>query len=276
MLKVAISFDYDTPIGYKQSFNIQDLQDDAEIIGTNKLLGLLSQYEIKTTFGIVGKILIDKRYGNNFIDQILNIKEQGHEICSHSFSHKFLPSLSRSELIKEIKYGKDLIDEYIQTSIIGFILPFNRPMSFLSKGAISLSELFGIHGRGFGGNTLDIIIPILINNGYKWVRTSHKNKLRQIINLLQGKEEPKQPFFHKSLNVIPLHCSGFGEDSIRLIQSKIGKDIIISVYAHPHQAANIGDKQSVFQFGKFLDVLIKSRDQGLIDFIRMNEVADYI
>ena len=161
MLKICISFDYDTPIGYNESYYIKHLPFDAEIVGTNKLLKILTDYNIKATFGIVAKILKKNDCYEKFADQIKTIHNVGHEICSHSYSHKYLPSLPKSVLIDEIKLSKYILEDYLQSSISGFIPPFNRPMTFINKGALSISELLGLHNRGFAINTMDKIISLL-------------------------------------------------------------------------------------------------------------------
>ena len=70
MLKICISFDYDTPIGYNESYYIKHLPFDAEIVGTSKLLKILRDYNIKATFGIVAKILNKNDHHKKFADQI--------------------------------------------------------------------------------------------------------------------------------------------------------------------------------------------------------------
>ena len=69
MLKICISFDYDTPIGYNESYYIKHLPFDAEIVGTSKLLKILRDYNIKASFGIVAKILNKNDRYKKFADQ---------------------------------------------------------------------------------------------------------------------------------------------------------------------------------------------------------------
>ena len=45
MLKVCISFDYDTPIGYKESFHIQNTSTFADIEGTEEILSIFIKYK---------------------------------------------------------------------------------------------------------------------------------------------------------------------------------------------------------------------------------------
>tara|TARA_B100000029_G_C17570608_1_gene956475 strand:- start:249 stop:1082 length:834 start_codon:yes stop_codon:yes gene_type:complete len=277
MLKVSISFDYDTPIGYNESFNIKDIADFSEIEGTDKILNILNKYNIITTFGIVAKIIEHKKYREPFCRQIKNIYEEGHEICSHSYSHKFLPSLSLEDLQNEIILGKQVIENLINDPIIGFIPPFNRPMNYLRKGAISISEIFGLHKRGFGKNSLGKVLRILNENEFLWCRVSFKSKFRQLKNiLLSSNEILYQPFYYRSILVIPLHSTGFGDKTTQLIESNLGKNKLICIYAHPHQALNKCNSQSAENMEKMIKKFQSARENGLLDYIAMKDIRKVI
>ena len=277
MLKICISFDYDTPIGYNESYYIKHLPFDAEIVGTNKLLKILTDYNIKATFGIVAKILNKNDHHKKFADQIKIVHKAGHEICSHSYSHKYLPSLPKSILIDEIKLSKYILEDYLQSSISGFIPPFNRPMTFINKGALSISELLGLHGRGIAINTMGKIISLLKTCDYKWARVSFEPKIDQLIrSVLPKPRRLIQPFYYKSILTIPLHSTGFGSYTQNIISTNLGKNKIICIYAHPHQALNKNNNQNVSRLSQMLQMFDNERSEGLLDYIRMDEVVNYI
>jgi len=277
MLKVAISFDYDTPIGYRESFNIKDISEYAEIEGAEEIITILKKFDIKATFGVVAKILDDDKYKEVFYKQIIQINELGHEVCSHSYSHKFLPSLTMDQLIDEIRLGKKVIEECVKTKVIGFIPPFNRPMNFPQKGAFSISEILGLHGRGRGKHNLGNVLKILEQNGYKWSRVSYESKINQVRKLFSSKIQGIiQPFSYNSLVVIPVHSTGFGVNTCKLIKSYLGENVIISIYAHPHQAFNQDNCQNTVNMQKMIEMFEDKRYKGLLKYIKMNEVINYI
>jgi hypothetical protein len=277
VLKICISFDYDTPIGYNESFNIKHLSFDSEVIGTEKILEILNKFNIKVTFGIVAAILNKNNKFKIFSDQIMEIHKNGHEICSHSYSHKFLPSIKINSLIDEIESSKRIIEDFLQSNVIGFIPPFNRPMTFINKGALSVAEIFGLHGRGRAKNTMGKIISLLNTADYKWIRVSFEPKIDQILRILIPKPVKLiQPFYHKSILAIPLHSTGFGRHTQSIIGENLEKDKIICIYAHPHQASNKENDQNVESLTQMLHMFENERALGLIDYIRMDEVANYI
>jgi len=66
-------------------------------IYTKKILDILSKYNVKATFFIIGENA--KNYGNVISD----IVEQGHDIGNHTFSHQKIKSKSATEIISELE-----------------------------------------------------------------------------------------------------------------------------------------------------------------------------
>ncbi len=79
---------------------------------TLNILKILKNYNIQTTFFIIGEIF-------DWYPELINkIKEMGHEIGFHTYSHKILES--KKCLKDELKLGKKFIDEF---DIKGFRAP---------------------------------------------------------------------------------------------------------------------------------------------------------
>lgn len=81
----------------------------------NELGELLNKYNIKATFFITSKDLIDKNNINkNNIDLIYNLIELKHEISNHTHTHLVLENNNQDKFIEEYKlcdkYLKDLFD----------------------------------------------------------------------------------------------------------------------------------------------------------------------
>ncbi len=93
--------------------SIKKIKDNGYIYNsTLSILKILQNYNIKTTFFIVGEIF---DWYPSLIDKI---KEKGHEIGFHTYSHTIL--LNKECLINELKMGKKFIDEF---DIKGFRAP---------------------------------------------------------------------------------------------------------------------------------------------------------
>ena len=70
---------------------------------TRRILKILSEYNIKATFFIIGKNV--EIYGN-----VLNeIKDSGHELGNHTFSHQNIKNKNEAEIISEIEACNDAI-----------------------------------------------------------------------------------------------------------------------------------------------------------------------
>ncbi len=86
-------------------------------IGHDKLLALLSKHKVKATYFILGKVI------EEFPELVQQVKDEGHELACHTYSHPFLYQISPDEFRKEIKKCKELITPY-QQGYAGFRAPY--------------------------------------------------------------------------------------------------------------------------------------------------------
>ena len=70
---------------------------------TERILDILKQYQVPCTFFLVGKQV--ERYP----DLVRKIFREGHEIENHTYSHRDLRTLSKSELSNELEKTGDLV-----------------------------------------------------------------------------------------------------------------------------------------------------------------------
>ncbi|MCX7735552.1 MAG: polysaccharide deacetylase family protein [Candidatus Kapabacteria bacterium] len=84
---------------------------------TLKLLELLDIKQVKATFFVLGWI------AKELPDLIKEISSRGHEIASHSYSHKILTLMSKEEFKKEIQLSLEAIDKAIGKPVKGFRAP---------------------------------------------------------------------------------------------------------------------------------------------------------
>src|ERR1043166_4461834 len=180
-MRLAISFDYDSPEGYRNSFGLRDCPLDADQRGTDALLRVLREHGAVATFGVVGRAALAGESPEHCPDQIRRIHEEGHEVASHSMYHRFLPPMRREELLDDVMAGRRVLEACIGAPVRGFIPPFNRPMHFPRRRAFSFSEMLGLHGRGRGRTNLGGMLKALAQAGYGWSRVSFEDKLAGLL-----------------------------------------------------------------------------------------------
>jgi peptidoglycan/xylan/chitin deacetylase (PgdA/CDA1 family) len=269
-MKLAISFDYDSPEGYRNSFGMQGWKADADQVGTDVLLRVLKDHGAVATFGVVGRVALAGAAPEHCPEQVRRIHAEGHEVASHSMFHRFLPPMKREELLEDASTSRKVLEFRIEASVRGFIPPFNRPMHFPQRRAFSVSEVLGLHGRGRGRQSLGSMLRVLAEAGYGWSRVSYEDKVEALLRRVgvRGEATPPQPFLYDGIVAIPLHSTGFGEASTALVRRFLGTDLTIAIYGHPNQALE-ANEQSAEKLGRFLGTF-----SGLVEILRMDEVAD--
>ena len=89
--------------------------DDGPSIFTPQLLDMLKSYQIPATFFMLGQMV------NHYPEIALRVAEEGHEIASHTYSHKNLRKLSFDGQKRELTLGYDSL------AALGIIPTFMRP-----------------------------------------------------------------------------------------------------------------------------------------------------
>jgi len=115
--KLAITFDD----GFEGIFRYRDFFKERKIKTTifliSDYIGKLDNWEI-SLFGLKFKHLD--------ISQIKKLAKDGHEIGSHTSSHKSLVGLSKDSLKKELYDSKMIIEEILEKEITSISVPFGR------------------------------------------------------------------------------------------------------------------------------------------------------
>jgi peptidoglycan/xylan/chitin deacetylase (PgdA/CDA1 family) len=274
-MRIAISFDYDSPAGYRESFTKRDYNPDADFVGTERLLRVLAEHDVKASFAVVGRVALPGQPPDHCPQQIREIAAAGHEIASHSMLHRFIPSMRTDELIEDLRGSKEALESCLGQPIRGFVPPFNRPSHFPQKGAFSLSELFGHHGRGRSRQSLSDLLRALCTVGFGWARVSFQNSLEALSHAVgvTRRHVPAQPFIFNGIVAIPLHLTGFGQGASELVQRHIDDDILLTLYAHPNQALHPAavDSESAEALSAFLASTEKLRLKGKLHFQTLKE-----
>jgi polysaccharide deacetylase family protein (PEP-CTERM system associated) len=86
-------------------------------IGHDKLLNLLSKHNVKATYFILGKVV------EEFPELIQQVKDEGHELACHTYSHPFLYQINKEQFRAELQKCKELISSF-QNGYNGFRAPY--------------------------------------------------------------------------------------------------------------------------------------------------------
>lgn len=85
---------------------------------TKQILDILDEYNVKTTFFLVG-FWVDR-----YPDMVKEIARRGHEIGNHSTNHPHMTKLSQTQIIEELKKTEDKIKKITGQRTILFRPPF--------------------------------------------------------------------------------------------------------------------------------------------------------
>lgn len=119
--------------------------DGPESTYTSQVLEILEGYGIKATFFVVGQ------NAEKHPEVLKLIHDQGHEIGNHSWSHKYLPKLSKANVEKEVLMTERVIEE-----AIGEHAPLLRPpYGALKKQGIEQMSSLGYHVVNWSVDTRD-------------------------------------------------------------------------------------------------------------------------
>lgn len=91
--------------------------DDQLSESVNPILNLLERYGTKATFAVLGTV------AERYPELVRGIYDKGHEIASHSYSHKTLYDLDRESFEEEIKISVNLIEKITGEKPVGFRAP---------------------------------------------------------------------------------------------------------------------------------------------------------
>ena len=87
--------------------------------GLRQALAFLAEHEVRATLFVIGEDLDDLRKRPLLEEAV----RAGHEIGSHTFTHRWLPTLSREEKTREIVESRQAIAEALSVPVDGFRAP---------------------------------------------------------------------------------------------------------------------------------------------------------
>lgn len=257
--KIIVIWDFDGPIGQINSsypYNFQSIRFSEELDNVAYLLSYLKEAGISNTFAITGLSAEKGPYPFMFPDLIQTLAEAGHEIASHTWRHEWIPLFTADQIDKSLKRSRFALQEAInqQQPVLGFVPPFNRPMTWLADGNFSAGDRgwfpwFKTADNGF-------LFKLLEKNGYGWVRISNKslaNRLHIKPRLLTGRVRRVN-----KLLVLENHYVGFDQKIIDYIINTPADTYTVS--AHPLMLSKAGKTESKENFERFVQFFLAHND----------------
>ncbi|MDB2447090.1 polysaccharide deacetylase family protein [bacterium] len=92
--------------------------DDGPSVHTPRVLDALAKYGVKATFFVNGN------QSKNRLAMLQRMKDEGHLVANHTFSHPSLPSLTESEILDQLQKTHEIIEPYVDNSAFFFRAPF--------------------------------------------------------------------------------------------------------------------------------------------------------
>ncbi|WP_214828680.1 LysM peptidoglycan-binding domain-containing protein [Exiguobacterium algae] len=109
--------------------------DGADGANTNKILDILTKYNVKATFFLTGS------GANHHPQYIKNIAAKGHQLGNHSYSHPYFTQLSTTQMKSELDRTESLIK-----SLTG---KTTKPIFRAPYGAVNNTVLSGVGAAGY-------------------------------------------------------------------------------------------------------------------------------
>lgn len=255
--KIILIWDFDGGIGqvnstYPYNFHFENFE--TEIENVRFILQVLRENVLRSCFAITGFSAEPGPYPLFFPDLISEIASQGHEIASHSWKHEWIPLFTEKQVSKSLFRSKKALEAVLPTSqsVVGFVPPHNRPMTWISKGAYSFGDR-GLYPLFKMGN-LDTVFPLLKEHGYRWIRVSHRSIISKLF-----KKAPNltgRTYFHQGVLVLENHYNGFDAKVIDHILSTSYDTYTVS--AHPFMLSLAHKNESKSAFVHFIETLLQS------------------
>jgi peptidoglycan/xylan/chitin deacetylase (PgdA/CDA1 family) len=236
MTTLMLIWDYDTPTGFDVSDKSRGADPMSEYTCTERILGLLGEHGIVSTFACVGRAAEAGPLPYHNPTQIRAIHAAGHEIASHSHDHELIPTLNRRELLETCRASKAALEDCIGAEVTGFVPPWNRPFHHPRKLAFSGSDWR--EGGHWWKQSVDSLCAVLGEAGYRWVRVLYAPLWEQVVRQVRPERRRAiQPAVVDCLHgvyTLRLSYCGYDEAVTKWLAAENGRDALLILYAHPH------------------------------------------
>lgn len=212
---VLLSFDieeFEMPHEYGRSISFEE-QMDVSRKGTERILDILSCYQVKATFYTTAN------FARHATDIIARIVQEGHELASHGWvHHEFEP--------EHLRMSKDVLEEIGQVPVYGYRMARMMPVPEQE-----------VYAAGYAYNSS--INPTFLPGRYNKLGEPRTHFFRENVMQLPASVTPlvRFPLFWLSFHNLPLWLYR------ALADRTIRHDGYLNVYFHPWEFMAIGPKE---------------------------------
>jgi hypothetical protein len=206
---------------------------------------LLDEYDQKITFFVVANLC------DNHLDILEEIRDRGHEIASHSYTHPNLTDLNQEEIEREVKESKERLERELDIQVKGFRAPELR---------INEQVYEELENAGYEYDSSKI--PSLKipgwYGGYGKYKPHRKGGITEIpVSANPVTKTPISGFFFRFLGRKHLHWS---------IRELHKRDITPVIYLHPYELTRFEGKKNWRQGIRTGDYTISSIERLLSNY----------
>ena len=262
--KVLLYWDYELQKGADRVRWGPETWGEQDYIQTERILDILDEYQIKSTFAVLGYAALDGPLPYHAPQQIRKIATRGHEIASHTWEHEWVPELTNQELVESLKRSKEQIEQAFGQPVISFAPPWNAPTRFLRKTAPGFYDHRYSHMP-----KIDIpkLCRALHETGYRTARIAyeplHHNLSRHILKRVI--QQPTRAQWAENILYFKVNAAGFAKKTQELVKMVADRGGLAVIFAHPHSLIADNDQNERY-FLSFLDLVKTLKGSGrLVD-----------
>jgi peptidoglycan/xylan/chitin deacetylase (PgdA/CDA1 family) len=239
MEKIALTIDLEflEENHYLPKSDVKTVEEEKKAV--RQLLDLLDEYDQKITFFAVANLC------DNHLELLEEIRDRGHEIASHSYTHPNLTEISPEQLEREVKDSKERLEKELDIEVKGFRAPELR---------INQKVYEEIESTGYEYDSSKISsfkIPGWYG-GYGKQRPHTKGEITEMpVSANPITKTPISGFFFRTLGEKHLNWS---------VMELHKRDIVPVIYLHPYELASFDGKKNWrqrFRTGEFVNNMIR-------------------
>lgn len=275
MAKLILIWDYDSALGqvnatYPYKFDHEKLYNEIENV--EYILKVARIHQIKMVFACLGFAAEKGPYPFCIPDQIRKISEQGHEIASHSWKHEWFPYLEREQIQRSLERSKFALETCIgkQGTVVGFVPPFNRPMSWYGKGAFSLGDR-AFYPYSTGAN-LGSLLKFLHTANYHWCRVSYRPLWKHFSRFEKRVNLNRKLVTANGIICIRSDYCGFDKPALDLLDELVNQGGTLIISAHPSGLSR-NREENLDHFKMFIHKVTQLQDAGIL---YSSTIRDYL
>lgn len=261
---VSIVWDFDAAAGqlnatYPYRWREETL--DEELACVEDILGIAAERALRMTFAVTGFAAEEGPAPYHVPGLVCRIAAAGHEIASHSWRHEWLPAITGEQLDRTLQRSRSTLESCLGApgSVRGFVPPFNRPMTWLARGCLSLGDRPAVPPGP--GADMGRLLRRLAAAGYAWCRVSCRPVVGRGTAL-----RPRPPTRwerRQGVTCVPHNVCGFDVRAREMLDLAAPGGGAVILTGHP-RALLFGRAESRDNLVELCDVLAERSSRGAV------------